>query len=92
MFAPEKWKFDSKIEWHYDWFDNPVVVSCSVKNPASAEAVDTVDDPFWGQSQHSNLEKYHWTDGYGNYVNANDPTYNPSADNPGNWTLMQESK
>jgi len=54
--------------------------------------VDTVDDPFWGQSQHSNLEKYHWTDGYGNYVNTNDPSYNPSADNPGNWTLMQESK
>jgi hypothetical protein len=54
--------------------------------------VDTVDDPFWGQSQHSNLEKYHWTDGYGNYVNSNDPNYNPSADNPGNWQLMQESK
>jgi len=54
--------------------------------------VDTTDDPFWGQSQHSNLEKYHWTDGYGNYVNSNDPNYNPSADNPGNWTLMQESK
>jgi hypothetical protein len=51
-----------------------------------------VDDPFWGQSQHSNLEKYHWTDGYGNYVNSNDPNYNPSADNPGNWQLMQESK
>jgi hypothetical protein len=54
--------------------------------------VDTTDDPFWGQSQHSNLEQYHWTDGYGNYANTNDPNYNPSQDNPGNWQLMQESK
>jgi hypothetical protein len=54
--------------------------------------VDTTDDPFWGQSQHSNLEKYHWTDGYGNYVDADDPNYSPSQDNPGNWQLMQESK
>ncbi len=54
--------------------------------------VDTTDDPFWGQSQHSNLEQYHWTDGYGNYANTNDSNYNPSADSPGNWQLMQESK
>jgi hypothetical protein len=54
--------------------------------------VDTTDDPFWGQSQHSNLEQYHWTDGYGNYVNTNDPNYNPSQDRAGDWQLMQESK
>ena len=38
VFAPQKWKVDSRITWHYDWFDNPVTISCSVENPANAEA------------------------------------------------------
>jgi hypothetical protein len=53
--------------------------------------VDTTDDPFWGQSQHSNLEKYHWTDGYGNYRDSNDPGYTPSQTEAGDWKLMPES-
>ncbi len=36
--AVQKWKVDSRITWHYDWFDNPVTISCSVENPANAEA------------------------------------------------------
>jgi hypothetical protein len=54
--------------------------------------VDTTDDPFWGQSQHSNLESYHWTDGYGNYRDSNDPNYNPSQYESGDWQQMQLSK
>ncbi len=51
--------------------------------------VDTVNDPLWGTSQHSFAEKYHWTDGYGNYRNANDPTYDPNRHENGGWQLMQ---
>ena len=40
--------------------------------------VETVDDPYYGTSQHSYNEQYHWTDGYGSYRNSNDPTYNPN--------------
>jgi hypothetical protein len=54
--------------------------------------VDTVDDPYYGTSQHSYNEKYHWTDGYGSYRNANDPTYNPNQNENGNWQLMQPAR
>jgi hypothetical protein len=50
--------------------------------------VDTVQDAYWGTSQHSLLEKYHWTDGYGNYRNSNDPNYDPNKGENGNWQLM----
>ena len=40
--------------------------------------VDTMDDPYWGTSQHSFNEQYHWTDGYGNYRNSNDVNYDPN--------------
>jgi hypothetical protein len=55
-------------------------------------AVHTTDDPLRGQSQHSNLEKYHWTEGYGSCVNSNDPAYRRSHDQAGNWQLMRESR
>jgi hypothetical protein len=29
--------------------------------------VDTVNDPYYGTSQHASTEPYHWTDGYGSY-------------------------
>ena len=50
--------------------------------------VDTTNDPVTGTSQHSFMEQYHWTDGFGNYRNSNDPNYDPSKDEPGNWQLM----
>jgi hypothetical protein len=54
--------------------------------------VDTTEDPMYGTSQHSFMEQYHWTDGYGNYRNTNDPNYNPSQNESGNWQLMPEAK
>jgi len=34
----------------------------------------------WGQvSDQSNQYNYHWTDGFGNFVHANDPNYDPNA-------------
>jgi hypothetical protein len=54
--------------------------------------VDTTDDPYYGTSQHSSNESYHWTDGYGSYRNSNDASYNPSQSENGNWTLMPSSR
>jgi hypothetical protein len=51
--------------------------------------VDTVDDPYYGTSQHAYTEKYHWTDGYGRYRNSNDATYNPNQTEKGDWQIMQ---
>lgn len=35
---PEKWSFDSKIEWHYNWVEYPLSYSAHAENPANAEA------------------------------------------------------
>jgi len=48
--------------------------------------VDTVNDPMWGTSQHSYMEQYHFTDGFGNYRHTNDPNAIPNE--PGNWERM----
>ncbi len=54
--------------------------------------VETVDDPYWGTSQHSINEQYHWTDGYGNYRNSNDAGFNPNHVENGDWQLMQPTR
>jgi len=54
--------------------------------------VDTVDDPYYGSSQHAYTEKYHWTDGYGSYRNSNDATYNPNQTEKGDWTVLQPAR
>ena len=54
--------------------------------------VDTTDDPYYGTSQHSSTEQYHWTDGYGNYRNSNDASYDPNHAETGDWQLMQNSQ
>ncbi len=51
--------------------------------------VDTVDDPYYGTSQQSSNEQYHWTDGYGGYRNTNDASYDPNQKENGSWTLMK---
>jgi hypothetical protein len=50
--------------------------------------VATMNDPDTGTSQHSIMEQYHWTDGYGNYRNSNDQSYDPNHTENGNWQLM----
>jgi hypothetical protein len=35
---PEKWRFDSKIEWHYGWVEYPLSFSSQAENPDNAEA------------------------------------------------------
>jgi hypothetical protein len=51
--------------------------------------VTTVDDPYYGTSQHSNNTSFHWTDGYGNYRHSTDTTYDPNRTEVGNWTPMR---
>jgi hypothetical protein len=36
--VPEKWKFDSKVEWHYGWVEYPFSGSSQAENPDNAEA------------------------------------------------------
>lgn len=50
--------------------------------------VHTVDDPYYGTSQHAATEQFHWTDGYGNYRHSNDTTYDPNRSETGNWQPM----
>jgi Cysteine rich repeat len=35
---PEKWHFESKIEWHYGWVEYPTSYSAHAENPDNAEA------------------------------------------------------
>jgi hypothetical protein len=54
--------------------------------------VDTVNDPYYGTSQHASTEQYHWTDGYGNYRNSNDASFNPNHVENGDWQLMESAR
>jgi hypothetical protein len=36
--VPEKWRFESKIEWHYDRIEVPLIFSSQAENPDNAEA------------------------------------------------------
>ena len=51
--------------------------------------VETVSDPYYGTSQQSNNQSFHWTDGYGTYRSSNEATYDPNHTEVGNWTLMK---
>ena len=51
--------------------------------------VETVADPYWGESQQDANYLYHWTDGQGSYQHSDDPFFNPSIGSTQNWTLMQ---
>jgi hypothetical protein len=51
--------------------------------------VETMEDPYWGESQQDYNFKYHWTDGSGNYQHSNDPFFNPNIGSGVNWTMME---
>jgi hypothetical protein len=52
---------------------------------------ERMQDPYWGASEQSYQNRYHWTDGYGNYRSSNDSSYNPNIGAGGGptWQLMQ---
>jgi hypothetical protein len=53
---------------------------------------ERMEDPYWGTSDHSYNEKYHWTDGLGSYQHSNDANYNPNIGSNTNWQLMERVK
>jgi len=53
---------------------------------------ERMQDPYWGTSEHAYTEKYHWTDGQGNYRHSNDAGFDPNVGGTGNWQLMQPAK
>jgi hypothetical protein len=87
--------------------DKQLAASQTAKRPTGTEAesrtatdrfddnvrgVETVDDPYWGTTQRSFTEQYHWTDGYGSYKDSNDPTYDPNKNERTAWQLMQPTR
>ncbi len=38
LHLPEKWHFESKVEWHYGWVEYPLSFSSHAENPDNAEA------------------------------------------------------
>lgn len=50
---------------------------------------EKVKDPYWGESEQSYNQRYHWTDGQGNYRSSNDAGYNPNVGAGGGPTWQQ---
>jgi hypothetical protein len=53
---------------------------------------EKMDDPYWGTSERSYNNQYHWTDGNGSYQDTNDGSYDPNQHLNGDWQLMQPAK
>jgi hypothetical protein len=51
-----------------------------------------MSDPYWGESEQSNQQRYHWTDGFGNYRSSNDSSFNPNIGGGVNWQLMNPAR
>ena len=52
-----------------------------------------VTDPYWGTSEQDSNQRYHWTDGQGNYRASNDPTFNPNIGGGGSsWQRMEPAR
>lgn len=66
--------------------------STTAKFDDYVRGVETVDDPYYGTSQHASTESHHWTDGYGNYRHSNDVNANPNQTESGNWQLMTPTR
>ena len=54
--------------------------------------VETVNDPYYGESQQDYNYQYHWTDGSGQYQHSNDPFFNPNIGSNQSWTIMEPKK
>jgi len=54
---------------------------------------ERMKDPYWGESEQSYNQRYHWTDGQGNYKSSNDSTYNPNIGAGGGptWQRMESA-
>jgi hypothetical protein len=55
---------------------------------------ERMKDPYWGESEQSYNQRYHWTDGHGNYRSSNDSTFNPNVGAGGGvtWQRMEPAR
>lgn len=55
---------------------------------------ERMKDPYWGESDRSYHQRYHWTDGQGNYRSSNDSTFNPNVGAGGGptWQRMDPAR
>ncbi|HVF64107.1 MAG TPA: hypothetical protein VNE58_08940 [Casimicrobiaceae bacterium] len=55
---------------------------------------ERMKDPYWGESERSYHQRYHWTDGHGNYRSSNDASFNPNVGAGGgvNWQRMEPAR
>jgi hypothetical protein len=53
---------------------------------------EKMKDPYWGTSDQSYTDKYHWTDGQGNYQHSNDPGFDPNRGSNQNWQRMESAR
>lgn len=55
---------------------------------------EKMQDPYWGTSDRSYQNRYHWTDGQGNYRSSNDSTFNPNVGTGGGvtWQRMEPAR
>ena len=53
---------------------------------------ERTQDPYWGTSEHSYANRYHWTDGQGSYQHSNDPTFDPNQGSNQSWQQMQPAR
>ena len=60
---------------------------CSTGNSAGS-----LNDPYWGTSEHAYTDKYHWTDGQGNYQHSNEAGFNPNVGARINWMLIKAAQ
>lgn len=56
--------------------------------------IERTQDPYWGESEHSYNQQYHWTDGQGSYRHSNDPAYDPNVGAGGGptWQRMEPAR
>lgn len=50
---------------------------------------ERMKDPYWGESEQSYHQRYHWTDGSGNYRSSNDSNFNPNIGAGGGQTWQR---
>jgi hypothetical protein len=55
---------------------------------------ERMKDPYWGESDRPYSERYHWTDGSGNYRSSNDASFNPNVGSGGGptWQRMEPAR
>ena len=53
-----------------------------------------LEDPYWGTSERDSSQRYHWTDGQGNYRASNEAGFNPNVGAGGgaNWQRMEAAR